>query len=415
MNVRDRLERMTEYGMLHLPPRADPHEAGERPDLRPFQPAKTPRGVTWVRRELFPADHIHGNMSLGSLRSHPTGALSLLTGGERPPDDWTDLLFLDTETTGLSTGTGTYVFLVGLAHLTAGGEVEVEQYLMPDPSGEQAFLIAVAERLDTFDHLASFNGKSFDLPLLSHRYTMNRMRAQLEFTGHCDLLHPARNLWRRVLPSCSLASLESHRLEVNRIDDIPGSEVPARYFLFLSDGNFDHLAPVVRHNTLDLISSVALTAHMLQVAEGPGGTEEALALGRMARRAGDHDRANAYFSDVLEESESLSALAVAAEELSRWLKREDRWDEAVDLWSWMIERIEASELGLTAGPFPYIEMAKYCEHRSRDLDSALQYTRRAISSVRRQSQIGPRSRRQMSELQHRLRRVQRKITTRSRT
>ena len=413
MSVRDRLDKLMEFGMLDLPAKRS-HQREGAPELHPFQRRETLRGVTWKHREFFAGDHTHGNIPVGSLLSHGTGALPLLTGGGEAPGDWGDLLFVDTETTGLSTGTGTYVFLVGLAYFTSGG-VTVEQYLMPDPAEEEAFLIAVGERLDAFDHLASFNGKSFDVPLLSHRYTMNRMEAPLGFAGHCDLLHPARSLWRSLLPSCSLGSLEHHRLGVTRIDDVSGAEVPARYFLFLDDGDFNHLAAVVHHNTLDLLSSVTLAAHMIELAEGTRSPHETLALGKMARRAGDHDRANAYFADVLADPESLSSFFSAAGELSRWSKASKRWEEALNLWDRMIQRIEGSDLGLTIPPSPYVEMAKYYEHQARDYVSALRYAERAMSHVRRQHRMQLGSFEEMTELQHRVQRLQRKMKARSRT
>lgn len=415
MDLKRRLRQLTDYGMLNLP------ETGEvgaqrraQGEIEGFEPQQTAVGTAWVRRVSFDADHVQGSVCFDIFGSVRTEVLGLIGGPGPCPAEWSDLLFLDTETTGLSMGTGTHVFLVGLANLSADG-VQVRQYLMKDPAGEPAFLDAVAQDLDRFEHLATFNGRSFDMPLLQQRFTMQRMESAPGFSSHHDLLHPARSLWRNILTSCSLASLEENRLGFRRRDDIPGSEVPQRYFLYLEDGNAEHLSPVVRHNTLDLLSSMALAAHMGSICEDPSlaaHPEEALGIARLARRAGRGGHAEACFTRALEVADGLSSYLKAAEALSLWLKRRERWSEAVQLWKTMVNRLEGSETAVLAPAFPYVELAKYYEHRRHDFSTALEYTERILSLVRRRDRhLGAAPEWVLTELEHRRQRLLRKLRT----
>lgn len=413
LDLRKRLRQLTEYGMLNLP---EPDRSENRRrlggKLEGFEPLETPSGTTWVRRATYDADHVQGTVCFDAFRSVPPEVLGIIGGSGPCPADWADLVFLDTETTGLSMGTGTHVFLVGLANLCEEG-VQIRQYLMKDPAGETAFLDAVARDLHHFDHLATFNGRRFDMPLLSQRFMMQRMKDIPDFVSHHDLLHPARSLWRNVLASCSLASLEEHRLGFLRRDDIPGAEVPQRYFLFLEDGDGHHLSPVIKHNTLDLLSSMALAAHMGCICADPSlaaHPEEALGLARLVRRVGRSDDAETYLVRALEIAGGLSSYLKAAEALSLWLKRRDRWTEAVQLWKAMIDRLETSESAVLAPTFPYEELAKYYEHRQHDFTAALEYTERSLSLVRRRNRrLGRTPEGVLDALEHRKQRLLRRL------
>lgn len=415
VDLKSRLRQLTDYGMLNLPEpdRSDPR-GRMHGEPEGFEALETPAGTAWVRSTSYDADHVQGRVCFDAFGSIPPEVLSIISGPGPCPSDWSDLLFLDTETTGLSMGTGTHVFLVGLANLSDEG-VQIRQYLMKDPAGEMAFLDAVARDLHRFDHLATFNGKRFDMPLLSQRFTMQRMKDVPDFTSHHDLLYPARRLWRKVLASCSLSSLEQNRLGFCRRDDIPGSQVPQRYFLFLEDGDADHLSPIIRHNTLDLLSSMALAVHIGCICGDPtlaAQPEEALAVAHLARRAKRGSDAEIYFTRALELAQGLSSYLKAAEELSLWLKRRDRWREAVQLWKGMIDRVEEAESALLAPTFPYEELAKYYEHREHDFTTALEYTERSLSLVRhRARRLGSAPQRVLADLEHRRQRLLRRLTT----
>src|SRR6202140_1174071 len=175
------------------------------------------------------------------------------------PEKW---LFLDTETTGLSGGTGTYAFLIGLAWWDAGG-LQVEQLFLRDFSEEHSLLHELAARLAERPVLVTFNGKSFDWPLLENRFTMTRAIKVPQLAAHLDLLHPARALWKLRLGSVRLVELERHVLDAERPgwhrgDDVASALIPQFYFDYLRGGTTDPLAGVVKHNQMDLRGLAAL-------------------------------------------------------------------------------------------------------------------------------------------------------------
>src|SRR5499427_1863601 len=177
-------------------------------------------------------------------------------------DDPAKWLFLDTETTGLAGGTGTYAFLIGLAWWDAGG-LQVEQFLMRDFTEEYSLLQQLAERVKERPVLVTFNGKSFDWPLLENRFTMTRSISTPKPAAHLDLLHPARAVWRLRLGSVRLAELERRVLDAPRLgwhreNDVPSSLIPQFYFDYLRGGSATPLAGVVRHNRMDLRGLAAL-------------------------------------------------------------------------------------------------------------------------------------------------------------
>src|SRR5579862_2604180 len=197
-------------------------------------------------------------------------ALSLLAPSApkevRDPAQW---LFLDTETTGLAGGTGTYPFLVGIAWWDAGG-LEVEQFFMRDLDEEHSLLLELSERMMTRPVLVTFNGKSFDWPLLETRYRMTRSIPAFTPKVHLDFLHPARQLWRLRLGSVRLKDLERHvlceegrALEWSRHDDIDSSLIPQIYFDYLRGGPAEPLAGIFHHNQMDLRGLGALGGKIL--------------------------------------------------------------------------------------------------------------------------------------------------------
>jgi uncharacterized protein YprB with RNaseH-like and TPR domain len=174
------------------------------------------------------------------------------------PSQW---LFLDTETTGFSGGTGTYAFLVGVAWWDAGG-LEVEQFFMRDFNEEHSVLVALRERLAERRVLVTFNGKSFDWPLLETRYRMTRAITPRVPRAHLDMLHPARHLWRLHLGSVRLVELERHILGWERGVDVASELIPQMYFDFLRGGPPEPLIPIFRHNQMDLRGLAALATRI---------------------------------------------------------------------------------------------------------------------------------------------------------
>jgi len=232
---------------------------------------------------------------IGNADPEPGLLLHLGLKGE-PPRRWEDILFLDTETTGLSGGTGTYVFLLGTAWI-AEGELVLRQHLLTDLGAERAFVGALQAELDRFRACASYNGKCFDLPLLRTRVIM-ALRSELSVDeSHLDLLHPARRLWRDRFGSTSLRQLEDSVLDCGRTDDIPGSLIPERYFRYLREGHDGIIEPVLLHNARDIVSLVRIAdrvaAAVLDARAGrtPDHPPAAYALARVFERSGEPEAA----------------------------------------------------------------------------------------------------------------------------
>src|SRR6267143_5845503 len=222
------------------------------------------------------------------------------------PEKW---LFLDTETTGLAGGTGTYAFLIGLAWWDAGG-LQIEQFLMRDFTEEHSLLQELSQRVADRPVLVTFNGKSFDWPLLENRFTMTRSIAVPKLSAHLDLLHPARALWKLRLGSVRLVELERHVLDGERLgwhrgDDVASALIPQFYFDYLRGGPVEPLAGVVRHNQMDLRGLAALFCRINELlSEAPHATNEIesldlFGLSRFLQRRGEEDRAHSACAQAL--------------------------------------------------------------------------------------------------------------------
>src|SRR3989475_8251360 len=218
-------------------------------------------------------------------------------------------LFLDTETTGLAGGTGTYAFLIGLAWWDAGG-LQVEQFFMRDFTEEHSLLHELAARVAERPVLVTFNGKSFDWPLLENRFTMTRAIAAPKLAAHLDLLHPARALWKLRLGTVRLVELESHVLDAPRLgwrreDDVESALIPQYYFDYLRGGSARPLAGIVKHNQMDLRGLAALFCRIntllsdLSCNAGEVESLDLFGLSRFLQRRGDAGRAHTACAQAL--------------------------------------------------------------------------------------------------------------------
>ncbi|HVR89050.1 MAG TPA: ribonuclease H-like domain-containing protein [Candidatus Limnocylindria bacterium] len=232
------------------------------------------------------------------------------------PSRWEDIVFLDTETTGLMGGTGTYVFLLGSAHIQ-GGELVLRQHLLNGLGYEREFVEAISLELARFRACASYNGKCFDLPLLRTRFIM-ALRADLNVDdSHLDLLHPARRLWRGRFGSTSLRQLEDSVLDIAREDDIPGSLIPERYFRYLATADAALIEPVLRHNARDIVSLVQITDRVARAVidaragRAPDHAPAAFALACAFERAGEPDVAYLCYESAYAEADSELRVRVA--------------------------------------------------------------------------------------------------------
>ena len=214
------------------------------------------------------------------------------------PARWEDVLFLDTETTGLSGGTGTYVFLLGTARIEDGSTLVLRQHLLHDLAAERSFVAALALELAPYRACASYNGKCFDLPLLRTRFVLARGGAELAVDeSHLDLLHPARRLWRGRFGSVTLRQLEDSVLDDARENDISGALIPERFFAWLRSGDDALIAPVLTHNARDIVSLVRIADRIAaaitraRAGMAPDHAPAALALARAFERTGDVEAA----------------------------------------------------------------------------------------------------------------------------
>jgi uncharacterized protein YprB with RNaseH-like and TPR domain len=314
-----------------------------------------------VRRE-YALTHRHGDGSLGDALDAPLPLLAQLArvDGEVGPAE--GLLFLDTETTGLAGGTGTYAFLVGVA-LVEGRRLVVNQFFMRDFDDEPALLAALEPLLARASAVVTFNGAGFDLPLLETRFVLARRRWPSSLP-HLDLLRPARRVWTGWLADCRLPTLETAVLGLARADDVPGAFIPLIYFDYLRSRRAAPLRRVFEHNRTDVLTLVALVGWFGRaLADGVGLRPEELAgLGRLWEPI-DLERALACYRAALTAGLPEGVARWARLRLALWEKRAARWEAACTLW-------ETARRHDVFDPRPWEELAKYHEHRARDLVSA---------------------------------------------
>ena len=297
------------------------------------------------------------------------------------PEDW---LFLDTETTGLAGGSGTYAFLVGVGWWEGGG-LEIEQFFMREYSEERALLFALRERIAEHPVLVTFNGKSFDWPLLETRYRMSRKISVPTPDAHLDFLHPARNLWRLRLGSVRLSELERHVLGWDRGADLLSGMIPQIYFDFLRGGPPERLVPVLNHNQMDLRGLAALSSRILSLLSdaehlGQDGLE-LFGVSRICEKRGEHTRARNLYQRSIASFLPTETDRVARRLLARLAKRQGDFDLACELWK---HALGNSRHGYDA----YEQLAMYYEHKARDPEQARQIVQQALDELSHAIQVG---------------------------
>jgi hypothetical protein len=275
----------------------------------------------------------------------------------------------DLETTGLTRGTGTVPFLYGWA-VIAGDEVDVEQWLLPDLGQESPLVAAALEMIKRAGLLVTYNGASFDLPLVRTRMVMTRLERPWPATPHLDLLPLVRRLFRHRLSRCTLRRAEEELLGRPRLGDLPGSEAPDRYRAFLKEGRAAPLAPVLDHNQQDLLSLCQLIDHLERHLDRPRpNPSDWYSLGRFAEARGNLDQADALYLGAEEESPAPLDRAAALRR-TRLLRRQGREEEAMGAWRSIWDRWHDPE----AAEALCVDM----EHRTGDLPGALQLAQEAL-------------------------------------
>jgi len=354
----------------------------------------------FVAESEYALGHSHGELPLGSALEAPSQVWRLLT--REPPSESAPgrLLYLDTETTGLAGGTGTYAFLVGAGFFEADRFV-LKQLFMRDLDEEPALIAAIEGLLADFDGVVTYNGRGFDLPLLETRFILSR-RPWPHHLWHLDLLPSARRLWSSRLPDCRLPTIEAHVLGLDRIDDVPGALIPSLYFRYLRSRRAEELQPVFEHNRLDVLSLVALTGWVARALVNPERValtpEEYVGLGRLWEEV-DAERGLECYRAALTRGLGSPVRERVLLRLALRAKREARWHEACRLWEAAISQ------GSGFQPRPWEELAKYYEHRHRDLSAAHRVT--SLALVEADARGAPATVRSL--LAHRLSRLRRRL------
>lgn len=393
-------------GVVEMP-RARPKRGLSIQDVLPgrFEPAA--RGETFVYEQAFNAEYRHGLAPL-----HTSASFGLLAEWARDPRlagmPLEAFAFLDTETSGMAGGTGTYAFLVGVGRFERSGEdltFRLLQFFMRDPGEEGALLEALSRFLAPCHALVTYNGKAFDAPLLKTRYILQGIPVPFEGYSHVDLLHLARRLWRERLASRTLKYIEEHVLGAPRTsEEVPGYEIPWLYFDYLRSGDASPLKGVFYHNAMDIVALAALLSHTAEMLQDPFGERvqhglDAIALARLHEDLQHWETAARLYEHGLEQTLPADDFWQAVRRLSVLQKRRGDLEQAVHWWE---------QAALQGHIYAHIELAKYYEHRRRDVPQALDCARSALEHLDKTGLPEFARAHWQAELEHRLARLERK-------
>lgn len=361
-------------------------------------------GEVFCHEEMYPMGHIHGEKPLWP--SEPIQTLCQWANAQQlSRSDLQDFIFLDTETSGLAGGTGTYAFEVGLGRFTDQG-FKLAQFFMRHPGEEPALLAGLSEFMDGMKAVVTYNGKSFDIPLLNTRYTMMGMTSPFEGIDHFDLLPLARRLWRIRLESRTLGNVETQILGVTRgEEEVPGYLIPEMYFDYLKTQDARPMSGIFYHNAIDILSLAGLFSHMAFLLHDPHSTriqhgEDVVALARFFESLGDIPQSETLYKRALDQDLEDELYWDTLERYSFLVKRKDDWETAIALW---IPAAEHQEL------YAFEELAKYYEHRAKDLEEAQRWTVKALTLLNEKHMPSYKYQFWQESLEHRLARLNRRL------
>ncbi|MCX8131239.1 MAG: ribonuclease H-like domain-containing protein [Clostridia bacterium] len=399
MDLRSKLEmyKSSQVNKIEKPisSRLDIHEVLQ------VTPCENEAGKYYVIEKRYPLFHNHGGYGLGQLFDINLKSMTCIFSGLDEEIPIKELVFLDTETTGLSGGVGTVAFLIGTGFFENDCFV-MRQFFMRDYDEELAVLQGLNSMLSQFKGLITFNGKAFDWNLLNTRFTYNRIRIDMKDPVHLDLLFPSRRIWKMKLESCRLTSLEENILGEYRQDDIPGALIPSIYFKYLEDRDATEIKQVIKHNELDILSMVALMIKINSMLENPlsetDGDKELLSIGRILEGNEQYEAMADCYKNCIK-SENSFVKEAAARRLATVFKRNKDYESAVRQWEQMLADTE------TLSAYPLIELAKYYEHKAKDMGKALEMAEKAAQLI---SKIGLNNRMHYADIKKRCDRLKRK-------
>jgi uncharacterized protein len=341
-------------------------------------------GAHFRMEKVYGSHKRHGSADIGALADLPANLLDVLSESTIPavsPERWA---FLDTETTGLAGGSGTYAFLIGVGRITRRG-FSIRQFFMREYSEEKSLLSAVSEHLNEFDVLITYNGKAYDQPLLEARYRVTRQKPPFNRLAHLDLLHGARRIWKLRYENCRLSFLESQVLGVERQGDLPGEMIPYVYFEYLRSREARRLVPIFHHNAIDILTLGCLSAIVPSAfrssdpeslrALGLRRGEEYLGIARWFLAAGDTEKAVDLFRRAIEAGLPDSLLFRTLWEMALLERKSGRAPSSLSI----LADLAASKNQYRADALS--ELAKYYERSERNYALALDLARQALEAA----------------------------------
>jgi len=407
-DLRKRLSRLgVTRGSEFKPKPAPAHEARVEAVLDGHA-LQTPIGELYEVAHTHPAASQRGPRQLADWLAQDARALANISqlAADRLPA-LNQFVFLDTETTGLG-GAGALAFMVGIGYFNAANDFEVRQFFLRHPGEEEALLSLLPGLIPPHSALVTFNGRNFDVPLLATRYTLARQKTALTALPNVDLLHPARRLWQRRLPSCALSALESDILGISRTHaDVPGMMIPEMYQRYLQTGDARDMARVFYHNEQDILSMVALAVVLTDAFTQPAlpalPVEDRLSLARWYERLDMLADSETAYRLALDEAPNAELRHAALAQFAALLKRLDRRDEVVPLWEYLADlKLDVSG---------HEELAKHYEWCQGDLNSAMAWTQQGIA-LAESWRPGIRRVEALSAFAHRRNRLERKLSGR---
>lgn len=337
-----------------------------------------------LRERRYLLQHRHGHYSLALLDSLCAAELKALSEGTERLER-SRLLFFDTETTGLGVGAGNVPFMIGIGYYLSD-EFVVQQLFIRNPGEELAMLHYLQEKLEGSSHLVSYNGRTFDWPIMKNRYVLNRLQPLDDRWTHLDFLYPSRSLWRNTLPSCRLSKVEEGRLGFTREDDVPGSLAPTLYFQYLAEGDPALIEGVFVHNEHDILSLAGLAIHFGRMLQGQVSlqgmsAEELFRTGTWLARMGRAEQSELAFELLQQNHRNIGLHHLM---LAQHYKKLGDFEQAASIWLSYVEQKRTSPAVLLE---PYVELAMYYEHKAKDLPLALLYAEEAYEQGWRRKQL----------------------------
>lgn len=405
-NWKDLSEQLKKFGVQFGKDKPLPPPAKKKIPIESLVPGRefdTIFGTIFSSSHQYSDQHQHGTAPLKPFTPYEV-LCEWAQVKELAQSDISEFVFLDTETTGLSGGTGTIPFMIGVARFS-GDQFALEQFFLRNPSEEKAQLAALTKFVDGANAVVSYNGKSFDLPIINTRYILNRLSNPFDEMGHIDLLHITRRVWKRRLKQCNLGNIEKEILSFSRTtEDIPGYLVPEFYRNYILNGDASEIAKIFYHNEVDVVSLSALFTTLAAMLEDPTSekishAQDIYSIGRLMESLDREVMAERLYASEHFLSSNDQDLILSLLSRARIFKRNKNYANALPLWQ------QSHELGSTEAT---LELAKYYEHSVKDYEQALEFTDILLQQAKKDSPADV-NQTVLVEIEHRRNRLQQKI------